>query len=185
MPNIKPIPTQYKGYKFRSRLEARFAVFFDALSQGFRYEPEGYNLERGLNYLPDFFLDAGYFVEIKPYYPNAIEMRKAMLLAQQTKTKVYILYGDLSLPVIDLKSQKRTGGFCALRFLPNGQVRDLMIPKLLKEKLTFIACPKKLKIQGEIEAAILKGKQARFEFGETPQQASPKWIASFLKRLRT
>jgi len=185
LPDIKAIPTQYKGYKFRSRLEARFAVFFDALNQGFRYEPEGYNLERGLNYLPDFFLDAGYFVEIKPYYPNAIEMRKAQLLAQQTKTKVYILYGDLSLPVIDLKAQKRTGGFCALRFLPNGQVKDLMIPKFIKEKLTFIACPKKLKIQSEIESAILKGKQARFEFGETPQQASTKWIDSFLKRLRT
>lgn len=185
MPDIKAIPTQYHGYKFRSRLEARFAVFFDALNQGFRYEPEGYNLERGLNYLPDFFLDAGYFVEIKPYYPNAIEMRKAQLLAKQTKTKVYIFYGDLSLPVIDLKAQKRTGGFCALRFLPNGQVKDLMIPKFIKEKLTFIACPKKLKIQSEIESAILKGKQARFEFGETPKQASHQWMVSFLRKLRT
>lgn len=27
---IKPIKTQYKGYRFRSRLEARWAVFFDA-----------------------------------------------------------------------------------------------------------------------------------------------------------
>ena len=112
-------------------------------------------------------------------------MRKAQLLAQQTTTKVYILYGDLSLPVIDLKSIKRTSGFCALRFLPNGQVKDLMIPKLLKGKLTFIACPKKLKIQSEIESAILKGKQARFEFGETPKQASPQWIASFLRKLRS
>lgn len=28
---IKPIETKYKGYRFRSRLEARWAVFFDAL----------------------------------------------------------------------------------------------------------------------------------------------------------
>ena len=27
---IKPIETHYKGYRFRSRLEARWAVFFDA-----------------------------------------------------------------------------------------------------------------------------------------------------------
>ena len=27
---IKAIPTEYKGYRFRSRLEARWAVFFDA-----------------------------------------------------------------------------------------------------------------------------------------------------------
>ena len=32
--DIKPIETYYNGYKFRSRLEARVAVFFDAL--GFR-----------------------------------------------------------------------------------------------------------------------------------------------------
>ena len=27
---MKPIETVYKGFKFRSRLEARWAVFFDA-----------------------------------------------------------------------------------------------------------------------------------------------------------
>lgn len=29
--DIKPIETHYNGYRFRSRLEARWAVFFDAL----------------------------------------------------------------------------------------------------------------------------------------------------------
>lgn len=28
---MKAIETRYKGYRFRSRLEARWAVFFDAL----------------------------------------------------------------------------------------------------------------------------------------------------------
>ena len=27
---VKPIETTYNGYKFRSRLEARWAVFFDS-----------------------------------------------------------------------------------------------------------------------------------------------------------
>ena len=31
MTTIKPIETVYNGYRFRSRLEARWAVFFDAL----------------------------------------------------------------------------------------------------------------------------------------------------------
>ena len=30
MREIKAIETVYKGYRFRSRLEARWAVFFDA-----------------------------------------------------------------------------------------------------------------------------------------------------------
>ncbi len=38
---IKAIDTVYNGYKFRSRLEARWAVFFDAAGIKYEYEPEG------------------------------------------------------------------------------------------------------------------------------------------------
>ena len=51
---IKPIETIYNGYRFRSRLEARWAVFFDALGVPYEYEPEGFDLGNGLYYLPDF-----------------------------------------------------------------------------------------------------------------------------------
>lgn len=51
---IKAIQTQYKGYNFRSRLEARWAVFFDALGLKWEYEPEGFELPGGQRYLPDF-----------------------------------------------------------------------------------------------------------------------------------
>ena len=39
---MKAIETEYKGYKFRSRLEARWAIFFDACGVRWEYEPEGY-----------------------------------------------------------------------------------------------------------------------------------------------
>jgi hypothetical protein len=51
---IKAIETQYKGYRFRSRLEARWAVFFDALGLKWEYEPEGFQFDDGTRYLPDF-----------------------------------------------------------------------------------------------------------------------------------
>src|SRR6478752_8276107 len=51
---IKPIQTTYRGYRFRSRLEARWAVFFDALGLRWEYEPEGFVLPSGKHYLPDF-----------------------------------------------------------------------------------------------------------------------------------
>jgi hypothetical protein len=54
--DIKPIETEYKGYRFRSRLEARWAVFFDAIGIKWEYEPEGYQFEDGTMYLPDFKL---------------------------------------------------------------------------------------------------------------------------------
>ena len=54
MAEIKAIETEYNGYKFRSRLEARWAVFFDALGVKYEYEPEGFDLGDGDYYLPDF-----------------------------------------------------------------------------------------------------------------------------------
>jgi hypothetical protein len=66
---MKAIETEYKGYRFRSRLEARWAVFFDACSIQWEYEPEGFELPCGTRYLPDFWLPrfhGGIYVEVKP-----------------------------------------------------------------------------------------------------------------------
>lgn len=75
MAEIKAIETVYKGYRFRSRLEARWAVFFDEIGARWEYEPEGYRLKDGTCYLPDFLLhnvrgrgaddNGDIFVEIK------------------------------------------------------------------------------------------------------------------------
>jgi hypothetical protein len=58
------IETLYKGYRFRSRLEARWAVFFDALGVDWQYEPQGYEVG-GQRYLPDFWLHMLGWVEVK------------------------------------------------------------------------------------------------------------------------
>lgn len=66
MSNIKAIQTEYKGYLFRSRLEARWAVFFDELGIEWEYEPEGLVLSNGTYYLPDFYLPGFHcFFEVK------------------------------------------------------------------------------------------------------------------------
>ena len=41
---MRPIETNYRGCRFRSRIEARWAVFFDALGFEWWYEPEGFAL---------------------------------------------------------------------------------------------------------------------------------------------
>lgn len=51
---MKAIETRYAGYRFRSRLEARWAVFFQTLGLKWEYEPEGFDLGFGDWYLPDF-----------------------------------------------------------------------------------------------------------------------------------
>jgi hypothetical protein len=63
---IKPIETVYKGYRFRSRLEARWAVFFDTLKIEYKYEIEGFQNQFGYKYLPDFYFpESKTWVEVK------------------------------------------------------------------------------------------------------------------------
>lgn len=52
---VQAIETHYAGCRFRSRLEARWAVFFDHLGVQWEYEHQGYSLPSG-PYLPDFWL---------------------------------------------------------------------------------------------------------------------------------
>lgn len=62
---IKAIETTYAGCRFRSRLEARWAVLFDRLQLGWEYEPQGFTFD-GQCYLPDFLIeDDGPYVEVK------------------------------------------------------------------------------------------------------------------------
>lgn len=61
-----PIETHYAGCRFRSRLEARWAVFFDVMDIPWEYEPQGFTLSNGARYLPDFLLpECGTWIEVK------------------------------------------------------------------------------------------------------------------------
>ena len=53
--DIKAIETEYDGHRFRSRLEARWAVFFNAIGLTYEYEIEGFEMD-GTRYLPDFYI---------------------------------------------------------------------------------------------------------------------------------
>jgi hypothetical protein len=100
---MQAIETHYKGYRFRSRLEARWAVFFDKCHMLWDYEPEGYDLGDAGWYLPDFWVPirfhehegAGYWVEIKGQKtPTENEFNKARELALHTGHNTIILCGN-------------------------------------------------------------------------------------------
>ena len=77
---IKAVKTAYNGYLFRSRLEARWAVFFDELKIKYRYEPEMAEVGNVIvqNYIPDFHLEGiDLYVEVKGNHPTENEIRKA------------------------------------------------------------------------------------------------------------
>lgn len=94
-----PVPTFYNGYLFRSRLEARWAVFFDRLGVKYQYERETWDVDPW--YLPDFYLpEQECWVEIKGPTPTAEEKRKAAALADVTRQTVYLCHGDPYGPMV-------------------------------------------------------------------------------------
>jgi hypothetical protein len=98
---IKVIESAYNGYRFRSRLEARWAVFLDTVGITYRYEPEGFDLG-GLWYLPDFWLPSlRTWLEIKPEVPTGDDAEKVIRfheaiysLPDGQSQNVYVLAGE-------------------------------------------------------------------------------------------
>lgn len=161
---MKAIETLYKGYRFRSRLEARWAVFFDGIGAEWDYELEGFILE-GFAYLPDFFLrirpewedaqkfaGAGYWFEVKPRgQPDYEAITKARLLCRATKNNVVILCGDPK----DFNYLK----FHRIRKEPIRSTADMEYPDLMLECLFHVFTDH----PGEISTSANLSRSARFD----------------------
>lgn len=151
--NIKPIETIYNGYRFRSRLEARWAVFFDALGVEYDYEPEGFDLGDLGFYLPDFYLPENkWFVEVKGNYKDVNGLKKARHLDN------YPSEGDMGCLIFrDLE-------YAYSRILSDGS-RDFNGGFLKHIMINPLKTNKTLR---DYNNAITKARQARFEHGESP-----------------
>ena len=99
--NVKPIETSYKGHRFRSRAEARWAVFFDAAGIRYLYEPEGFRMSDGTNYLPDFYLpDCKMWFEVKGVL-DSLDEHKIYQFIKDSGMPVVIGYADLTFSACD------------------------------------------------------------------------------------
>ena len=96
---IKPIETVYNGYRFRSRLEARWAVFFDALEIKYEYEPEGFNLGNGVYYLPDFLLHNIITRYAQKDEPRDIYVEVKGIMTNKDRHKIEQFSEELNVPV--------------------------------------------------------------------------------------
>lgn len=96
MAGPRAIDTVYLGHRYRSRLEARWAVFMDALGIAYEYEPEGFELPDVGRYLPDFWLPKWEaWVEIKPSFPQEGDgLEKMRQLSWQTMHEGLLIYGQ-------------------------------------------------------------------------------------------
>jgi hypothetical protein len=119
---VHAIETKYSGCLFRSRIEARWAVFFNSVGLEWRYEPEGFKLRTGEGaevwYLPDFYLPSiRSWVEIKGAVPTTEEDEKCFLLADavhEMGDRVFIFTGDIPYP--DPSEDRRDSAY---RYFPD------------------------------------------------------------------
>jgi hypothetical protein len=94
--NIKAIPTPYAGVNFRSRLEAKWAAFFDLVGWRWQYEPLDFD-----GWIPDFVLHGRkqrVLVEVKPLY-SADEALFGLLsrqtVAARSRDDILVLGADI------------------------------------------------------------------------------------------
>ena len=121
MSGIPAIETRAYGCRFRSRLEARWAVFFTTAGFIWEYEPEGAALPSG-NYLCDFKVTGPngvqVWVEVKPVSNTADDARWGELAAAS------------GLMLFAVRGMHRSGDRCdrahsARVWLPDGTVADV------------------------------------------------------------
>jgi hypothetical protein len=164
---VKAIDTQYRGYLFRSRLEARWAIFFDTIGIEWEYEPEGYTLSTGERYLPDFWLPrfcdpaSGVFVEVKP---RTGDDAKAQQLARDSGHSVLLLVGTPAFKPYTLFDSNGNADFDAVfmsKYLPGGSHSG--------EYRMFYASGWGGAYAGDLESpyarAVAAARSARFEHG--------------------
>lgn len=185
MTDIKAIETVYNGYKFRSRLEARWAVFFDAYGIVYEYEHEGFELKNGMRYLPDFYLPGlDTFVEIKPILEMALidvkkmdsfaldgEKQLLLIVGSPTYEHMFLInrctatpfeefYDEVDSDITDAEVVasyfEQAMDYCAVEFKPSPKDRTMT--------LTFKG--RFPNDDAHHTLSLLKGKQARFEHGK-------------------
>lgn len=103
MEQIVAKPTTYNGYLFRSKLEAKWAVFFDRLGVSYQYEPEAFLCKDGSQYTPDFYLPDSYlrssnrkglYLEIKPFEFTDNKYEKRISSAFGKRSNLCLFVGD-------------------------------------------------------------------------------------------
>lgn len=153
---MKAINTLYAGNYFRSRTEARWAIYFDLIGVKWEYEKEGYDLGDGVFYLPDFwFPEHQMYGEVKPTDTLLDhEEDKARRLSLQSGLNVVILSGQPHCkPCVVFSPRRKTHGVPFIQELV-GNYGEIFFGEYEIE-------------DGELGAvAALTACMARFEHGE-------------------
>lgn len=152
---MRSIPTRYAGCHFRSRLEARWAVFLDTLDVEWQYEPEGFDMGGAGYYLPDFRIDlegrGPGWLEVKPFGDHHHRLEDAIPADQLRKVSTFSIQPGVHIAVVGEFGRKDHGYVPAWQWeqgqwAPSLQTLDRGAP--------------------DIRAAWRAARSSRFEHGE-------------------
>lgn len=187
MAERKAIETIYRGCKFRSRLEARWAVFLDALGVEWMYELQGFVID-GEAYLPDFWIpfrkenhaernifhpngmppSAGHYLEVKPCSLTDQEQKLCRGLAVLSQHCVYAVGGNIGMGEYVAYKWHYSGSHAKSR-----SGRTLVRPSELDHFLRYLVVGS-VPLTGDgmydfdaVERAFDAARSARFEFGQS------------------
>lgn len=184
---MKAIETIYNDYRFRSRLEARWAIFFDELKIKYQYELEGFELPNGMRYLPDFYIESmDLFVEIKPSIDSisneeidkmisfSIEGGKNLLLitGEPTKDSMYFLSYRTACTLDDIVAMTGNNNVSDSYTDWKCELESNALVSIEKDAITWkwsIVISGKTKewfVDANIKLAKIKALRSRFEFNE-------------------
>lgn len=170
---MQAIETWFEGIKYRSRTEARWAVFFQRAGLRTEYEKEGVVLN-GSPYLPDFWLpEIGLWFEVKGTEPTAKELGLCRLLAEQSGHGVLLAVGSPD-KVDQIIQHFGNGERAGVRFHFAYNRDDPYRLKLQSaDGAAWQSWPGHNQ-QIDIDEAYQAAKSARFEFGQSGGQTQPK-----------
>lgn len=188
-PDIPVIETFYASVRFRSRTEARWAVFWDELHIKWSYEAEGF-LPAGIPYLPDFVIFPALgttWVEIKPAWqadPEGVAKFREFASQRPRPSRAALIVGLPTLhnrPLVtggdDNQDNPVKGGWeddaQEWRPCPSGHHFDLAWPGAFGTKFADDGCPHAPGGLEAGEARIAAASQAALShrFGKTEAAA--------------
>lgn len=161
---IRPIETRYSGCRFRSRVEARWAVFFDAVEEPWEYEIQGFALPSG-PYLPDFWLPRPQlWVEVKGADETGEERTLCEELSEGTGSPVVLLTGTPGTHGMDVYA----GGdwWDACHWAIGKSTTKLNLCICTPASFSGAADPSEVLSGSCISSALIRARSARFEHGE-------------------
>lgn len=171
---MKAIETHYKGYRFRSRLEARWAVYLDAAGIAWDYETQGFDFGGGSLYLPDFWLPQfSAWAEVKPVALTDEERGKVESLVRGSGRPCILLIGTpavASYPYVEFTNHGNASvppSLCVTdcvveHFRPNRLYLNTGVAPAddwMPNPHTFLP--------GTLAGYVAAARSARFEHGET------------------